>query len=105
MSVPVEDPISVEEVRALDVAGREALVRAAAISALGEVGCQAIELIAPHAIPHLKAINVGQGSPMLVCAVDQKGGIRSGAKGPMTPTELVRELRRDKGINAVGWPK
>jgi hypothetical protein len=103
VSKPVEDPVTEAEVRAIDQAGREALVRAAATSALGEVSCRCVELIALHVIPHLKAVNVGQGSPMLVVAVDAKGNIRPGVKGPMTATELVRELRRDKEINAVGW--
>lgn len=105
MSEPIEDPPTAASVQAMDQAAREALVRAAATEAFASSGCRCIELLVPHALRHLKAINPGEGAPMLVAAVDDKGTIRQGLKGAMTATELLRELRLDKEFDHMGWGK
>lgn len=84
----MEDPLSNSELAAADAQSREALVRAEALAALAAEGCVYPTLFLPGVAEELAAIHVGDGI-LRVFAVDGKGEVRNGPRGPETVTDVV----------------
>ena len=89
---PNEEAPSASETAAADAAARAALVSADALAAITAVGLShAARLLEPHVTARLAAVHTGDGNYRVV-GVDAHGEPRAGARGPMSATEIVREL-------------
>lgn len=93
MSKPTEDPLTPHQAAAVDALARAALVKAEALVAISQSGFTYPELLVPVISPQLRAISPGEGDPLRVVAVDERGGVRTGERGAMTARELVAQLK------------
>jgi hypothetical protein len=99
---PIEDTLSPEQIKTVDATARQALIRAEALTAVTQSGFSMPELLVPVLEKQLIAVAPGEGDPLRVVAIDEKGTILTGAKGPMTANELVNQLKTHPSF-AKGW--
>lgn len=92
------------QLRAADALSRAALVRAEALTAVTQSGFEYPELLLPVVEAQLKAVSPGEGDPMRVVVVDEKGTVKTGSRGPMSAHELVAQLKIHPSF-AKGWGK
>jgi hypothetical protein len=88
-----EDPASPLDVQSSDIQSRARLVRAESLAALAAAGCTSPEKFVPLVEEHLRAIFVSPDVGLKIFAVDAKGLIRTGPKGPESAADVVRRVR------------
>lgn len=72
---------------------RASIISAEAARALNESGCDCVSLFMPFIAQQLCAVEDDIDQSMRVLGRDEMGNIMMGARGPMTPDDVVRNVR------------
>jgi len=99
-----EEPMTLEQIAKAEADARKMLVEGHALAGLIEAECQEPTLFLPLITKGLRCVHTGDGD-LRVLSVDERGEIRNGPRGPMSATDLARELASDEGFREIGWQK